>query len=120
MIKLKKIPKNLSNEEHLALYRLGIRMDITEVFRKSKRQFDIEIEGEMPSVFGKKHDPVPFTAWLPLFVVREYLKWTHEDIAWMTDYPEMAMKGDWSAVRDSSRSKIWAIFRKYGKAALIG
>lgn len=119
MLKIKKIPKNLSNEEHQALYKLGLRADITKVARKTARAFDLEIEGEAPSLLDKKAPPFPFSAWLPLYVIREYLNWTDDDIAEMTSYPEMVMSGDWSGIRDSSTSQIWEIFKRFGKDALF-
>ena len=119
MLKIGNLPK-LSNDEAQALYKLGLRVDVTKVFRKSEREFDIEIEGEAPSVLkGKRHEMFPFTAWLPLYSIRECLNWTREEIAWMTDYPKMVMAGDWSGVRDSSHEKIWAIFQRHGKDALL-
>ena len=119
MLKTKKLPK-LSNDEAQAMSKLGLRVDVTKVFRKSAKEFDIEIEGEMPSSLkGKRHEMFPFTAWLPLYAIRECLNWTNEEIAWMTDYPSMVMSGDWSGIRDSSHEKIWAIFDRHGKNALL-
>lgn len=119
MIKIEKFPK-LSNDESQAISKLGVRVDITKVARKTAKAFDLVIEGEMPSLLGKKDDGFPFSAWLPLYAIREYLNWTHAEIAEMTSYPQMAMDGDWSGVRDSSSTQIWAIFKQYGKDALLG
>lgn len=118
MLKITKFPK-LSNDESQALYKMGLRVDILKVTRKTARAFDLDIEGELPSL-DKKSKPFPFSAWLPLYVIREYLNWTYPEIADMTSYPEMVMEGDWSGIRDSSHTQIWAIFKQYGKDALLG
>ena len=47
-------------------------------------------------------------AWLPLAVIR-MSSWVR--LAQMSDYPHMVSLGDWSGIRDSSKPKIWAMFR---------
>lgn len=74
------------------------------IHRKSARRFDL-------SLSGTNENGVRFSAWLPLAAIRDMVRWHIGAVAAMTDYPEMAKAGDWSAVRDSSEEKIWNIFQ---------
>lgn len=78
---------------------------VVSVERKSDKDYDVKIECTS--------DLCSFGMWLPLGAIRELVAWTESDVARMTDYPEMAMEGDWSGVRDSSADKIWAIFNEH-------
>lgn len=111
--------------------RLLIRTIIIErVTRRSETEFDLELAG-YETVMWKKEQHITgiengvkteftipaneesrhqFLAWLPLHAIKELTNWTSEEIAYMSDYPDMAMEGDWSAIRDSSLEKIWQIF----------
>ena len=78
----------------------------------SDEEFDILVD-------GIKKD-FKFSGWLPLMAINELLFWTRPEIAQMTDHPEMTRAGDWSGVRDSSKTKQWAIFYKYVYPSLRG
>jgi len=83
-----------------------------KVERRSDREYDLSIEGR----FGKDYPymgGVAFSAWLPLFAIRELTPWTSEAVASLTDYPDMVMEGDWSGVRDSDPDAIWFIFERF-------
>ena len=54
-----------------------------------------------------------YSAWLPLMAIRSLVNWCSPDVAEMTDYPEMAMEGDWSGVRDTDKDKLFAIYERY-------
>jgi len=75
------------------------------ILRCSDRPFDLQIEGTKAGT--------PFRAWLPLAAIGDLLSWTSQNVARMTDYPEMVREGDWSGVRDTDPKKIWAIFEEY-------
>lgn len=79
---------------------------IDSVERKSAREYDL-------SFSGNRRDGTAFSAWLPLHHIANNVLWMSREVASMTDYPEMVLKGDWSGVRDSSEEKIWQIFEKY-------
>jgi len=95
-----KAARTITRREEQLLKRLypGMNPEITEV---GEREFDLHFKGHKVS------------GWLPLGFIRQLVPWTSFDVAFMTDYPEMAAEGDWSGVRDSSEEKIWAIFNKY-------
>jgi hypothetical protein len=76
---------------------------VTEIERQSEREFDLKLKGFF------KHSSV-FSAWLPLFVIRELSNWMM--LADMSDYPELVNKGDWSGIRDSSRDAIWKMLHR--------
>lgn len=82
------------------------------VSRRSDREFDLSVEGrygkDAPYMAG-----VAFSAWLPLLAIKELTEWPSESIASLTDYPDMAMEGDWSGVRDSDPDTIWFIFERF-------
>ena len=85
-----------------------------EIKRKSKRPFDISIEGVMG-------DGMRFRADLKLYAIRALTDWPRPEIAMMSDYPQMVMEGDWSGIRDSSDMAIarifyWAIIKGHGLA----
>jgi hypothetical protein len=79
------------------------------VSRKSDREYDLHIEGSSQKM------GCTFSAWLVLAAIRSLTLWTSWKVAEMTDYPEMAMEGDWSGVRDSNEESLWAIFNKFVK-----
>jgi len=89
-------------------------MKITEVNRKSDSPGDIIISGtyKTSGYNGAKATEVAFSAWLPLQIIKSFGQWTKPEIANMTDYPQMALTGDWSAVRDSDERIIWKIYQK--------
>ncbi len=93
---------------------------VEDVYRRSPREFDLHLEGTEQSAHFKDMEPIRFSSWLPLHAIREFLLWTHPEIACMTDYANMAHEGDWSGIRDSSPEAIWEIFERYGKDALFG
>jgi hypothetical protein len=72
------------------------------VERRSDREFDLAVEGEIRGV--------GFRAWLVLGCIKTRLNWCLPEVANMTDYPDMTRYGDWSGVRDTDESKLWAIF----------
>jgi hypothetical protein len=82
-----------------------VNWKVQEVERKSDREYDLRITGTQ--------DGHNFAAWLPLASINYLVDWTNPRIAILTDYPEMAMSGDWSGVRDSSEEKIWKIFNTH-------
>ena len=77
------------------------------VSRKSDREYDRHIEGNSKRMGGS------FSAWLVLAAIRELTMWTSWNVTEMTDYPDMAMEGDWSGVRDTNEESLWAIFNKF-------
>jgi hypothetical protein len=77
------------------------------VTQKSEREYDLHIEGRSQKM------GCSFSAWLVLAAIRELTMWTSWKVAEMTDYPEMAMEGDWSGVRDTNEESLWAIFNKF-------
>lgn len=78
-----------------------------KIERRSEKMFDLTVEGFDPEMGCK------FSAWLPLACIRYLTMWTSHKIAMHTDYPEMAIEGDWSGVRDSSTDSIWFIFDNF-------
>jgi len=80
-----------------------------KVSRRSDREFDLSLEGRFADILGG----VAFSAWLPLFAIRELTQWAGYEIASCTDYPDMVAEGDWSGVRDSDPETIWAIFHRF-------
>lgn len=99
----KKIVARLVEKCHLA--------DL-KVSRRSDREYDLTLEGR----YGKDSSHVvgvAFSAWLPLLAIRELTFWPSEEIASCTNYPDMAMEGDWSGVRDSEPENIWFIFERF-------
>jgi hypothetical protein len=98
---------NMRQANHLRDPKLYHAVDVNSVVveRKSDRLFDLRLE-------GRTSDGVVFGAWLVLGMIGE-LPWTQKNIAEMTDYPSMCMRGDWSGVRDTDEDKLWAIFHKF-------
>ena len=64
-------------------------------------------------VFSGEKDTFDFSASLILACINELTPWTSPEVANMTDYPEMAMQGDWSGVRDTDMSLLWRIFFRH-------
>jgi len=87
-------------------------LEEVKVSRRSDREYDLSLEGrygeDAPYMGG-----VAFSAWLPLMAIRELTKWTSMEIASVTNYPDMAIEGDWSGVRDSDEDTIWFIFERF-------
>lgn len=77
---------------------------------------DVVVEG----TYDNNGNTVHFGGWLPLLAVKHLLLWSARNVAEMTDYPEMAMDGDWSGVRDTSSEKIKAIYKKFIIPKLFG
>jgi len=100
-------PAKLSNAEKIILLALAKKEGWKnyKIRRKSAKPFDIEIEGDSNrGMFG---------ADLMLSAIANFVNWTSPAVARISDYPSMAMEGDWSGIRDSSDEKIEAIFRLY-------
>jgi len=81
---------------------------IDAVSFRSSRAFDIGIDGVTAD--GSK-----FSAWLPLLAISKQTAWSSPAIAAQCDYPDMALEGDWSAIRDSEMLTIWRIFGRHCK-----
>lgn len=90
-----------------------------EVERKSQEQFDLIIKGKrdivdrLSAFMGVTGGLPQFSAWMVLSAIDDLTEWSKPLIADMTDYPEMARDGDWSAVRDTNEDKLWQIFNEY-------
>lgn len=101
----------MTDNEKKLIARLGNLEDL-KVSRRSNREYDLNLEGrfgpDAPYMSG-----VNFSAWLPLFAIRELTVWTKKEIAQYTNYPDMTMEGDWSGMRDSEPENIWLIFHKF-------
>jgi hypothetical protein len=83
-----------------------------KVTRKSDRECDLHLEGR----FGEGYPylgGVSFSAWLPLLYIRDLVPWASQEVAQMTDHPDMVMEGDWSGIRDSDPETVWAIFHRF-------
>jgi len=80
--------------------------ELTEVSRLSDKEFDINYN----AYSGENYT---ISAWLPLASIHAFVTWPSRHVAILSDYPKMAMEGDWSGIRDSSRDKIWNIFDLY-------
>ena len=105
---------NLTENEMSLLLKLqernkGGKLTVINIERKSDREYDLSLTAV------KTIDTVSCASygWLPLTAISFLVTWTHPAVANMTDYPDMALNGDWSAVRDSSPEKIWAIFNRF-------
>ena len=97
-------------ERTLAILTLtDLDCEIEEVEQLSSIPYDISIKGTHDGYMNE----IRFSAWLPLLAIRELTDWCEPQVASMTDYPEMAMAGDWSGVRDTNRDSIWAIFDRF-------
>ena len=92
----------------VAMVRTGGACVVNAEKRRSDRLYDINFVGRRIV----EEQSYSFSGWLPLAFVRECVLWTSKEVARMTDYPTMAMEGDWSGVRDSRREVIWEIFEK--------
>lgn len=97
------------NERALIARLKGLRS--VKVKRKSDRPYDLSLRGEQEICDGR--DVVLFSSWLPLHAIRELTEWTRDEIADMSDYPEMVAHGDWSGIRDSRPEVVWAIFEEH-------
>ena len=82
---------------------------VTDVEALSDNEYDLSIEGTH-KLYGSE---MSYSAWLPKLAISGLVDWSSPEVASMTDYPEMAFDGDWSAVRDSSEEAIWAIFNEH-------
>ena len=96
----------------IAARKHGYVKRIVSVKRGSFKAYDVHIHGEQ----SWKHDGTPlhaFSAWLPLAAINDMINWTHPNVAKETNYEQMALEGDWSAVRDSDPDRIWRIFEQF-------
>lgn len=84
-------------------------MKITATSRRSEREFDISIEGTRPLEYGTSQEPMKFSGWLPLSIIR-LSNWSAGEIRRLSDYPDMVKSGDWSGIRDSSNNSHWCMF----------
>jgi hypothetical protein len=75
--------------------------------RNSDREFDLLIEGTHTQFSDRG---CKFVARLPLAALHSSCDWCSPQAAAMTDYPNMAMDGDWSAVRDTNADAQWRMF----------
>jgi len=91
-------------EVYLASMKKG-KVSNVVVTRRSDREFDLGVEG----MVGVRR----FGAWLMLGCISTRLNWCLDEVAKMTDYPEMVREGDWSGVRDTDNEKLWAIFKHF-------
>jgi hypothetical protein len=82
-----------------------VTFDVTA--RNSDREFDLLIEGTHTQFSDKG---CRFSARLPLAALHSSCDWCSPQVASMTDYPDMAMDGDWSAVRDTNEATQWRMF----------
>lgn len=108
--------KDLRHDERilLALVLAKSRRRITKLLmiaRCSEKSFDVVIECRYKS---GDHE-FDLGARLDLWAIQELTKWTTSELACMTDHPEMAMSGDFSALRDSTEAKRLAIFNRFVK-----
>lgn len=85
------------------------RSDVSVEPRSSNRPFDFKY-----TVAPSKTMPANMVSWLPLAAIRvaqplaTEIEW--DAICELSDYPEMAESGDWSAFRDSSKESVWQMF----------
>ncbi len=93
----------------------GLRT-ITEITRKSFREFDINFSGTQEIIEGSDMEPVNFSAWLPLAFIHDS-NWPM--LSQLTDYPDMVADGDWSGIRDSSEETKWRIFSGLRRATEV-
>ena len=77
---------------------------------KSDAPFDIHIEGTQPSTYGGSYK---FSAHLVIWAIRSLVNYCRPEVAELTDYPDMAESGDWSAVRDSCWEAKQEIFYRF-------
>lgn len=96
----------LSSRER-RLFKLLARpgFSIEEISRQSKREFDLQFRGY--------DNGYAYSAWLVLSAIYNLTDWMNSPLADMTDYCQMAKQGDWSAVRDTDKSKLWEIFNRF-------
>ena len=83
---------------------------VERISRRSSKEYDVEFSGEK-----NLHDyNVRYVAWLPLATIDVALKEAddhmYRTMCLMTDYPDMALEGDWSAFRDSAQETIAELF----------
>lgn len=85
------------------------RSDVSVASRTSDRPFDFKY-----TVLPGEKMPAKVVAWLPLAAIRVAQQLATETewdaICELSDYPEMADSGDWSAFRDSSNKSVWQMF----------
>lgn len=89
--------------------------EVSNIERRSDREFDLKVEGK----YGSNHPYMPgvsFSAWVVLAAIRELTNWTSREVAQYTKYPDMALEGDWSGVRDSDTDQLWNIFDRFVKS----
>ncbi len=99
--------REVTDDENAAIRVLPNVVTVSHVRARSEREFDIEFTGTARQSFYDG-EPVDFSAWFPLFLIREMTNWT--ELADMSDHPDMVAAGDWSGIRDSSKESIWKMF----------
>lgn len=110
--------KTTINDREQKLIDIVATRDLWKTFtvsRISDREFDLEVEG-IHTQFGNE---CQFSANLMCAALHSCCDWTSPEIAGMTDYPGMAMDGDWSAVRDTDDDAKWSIFAAHVEPQII-
>ena len=86
---------------------------VEHAVRNSDKEGDVQILGKftyfVPNFMAEPRTG-NYSATLTLAAIKDLTNWTRRDIAEMSDYPEMVMKGDWSGIRDSEYKAIQQIF----------
>jgi hypothetical protein len=117
------IDRELTMAEALILHRLTEDgYTITDKVFHSETEFDLSFEGThrywmnattytVVGVPGVQHieegwQTTKFSAWLPLQILHD-APWSDDPIAGLSDYPDMAYDGDWSAIRDTEEEGVW-------------
>lgn len=90
----------------IELLRVAQQWTTFEVERKTDREYDLAINGKSTK-YGSEGG---FSAWAILAAIQGLTDWTRPSVAGMSDYPDMAMGGDWSGIRDTDDGKLWAMF----------
>jgi len=85
------------------------RADVTITSRRSDRPYDIKFD-----IAPSDTRPATTSSWLPLAAIRVTQPFATEQeweaICALSDFPDMAAEGDWSAFRDSSKESVWQMF----------
>jgi len=87
------------------------RETIETLKRRSIRLYDLEYSGRKSTGghHGSYIETCAFSAWLPLSAISS-LDWSTSEFADLSDYPDMALSGDWSGIRDTCPEGIWEMF----------
>ncbi len=100
--------REVTDDEHAAIQTLPNLLSVSHVRARSMRAFDVEFVGKERNVVFPEDEPINFSAWFPLAVIREMSDWP--TLAPLSDHPDMVAEGDWSGIRDSSKESIWSMF----------